>query len=37
MNQPPQNNPGARTWDDLVEEFAFSPEEKQEIGRARTA
>ena len=31
MNQPPQNNPGARAWDDLVEEFAFSPEEKQEI------
>lgn len=31
MNQPPQNNPGARTWDHLVEEFAFSPEEKQAI------
>jgi predicted XRE-type DNA-binding protein len=31
MNQPPQNNPGTRTWDDLVAEFAFSPEEKQEI------
>jgi predicted XRE-type DNA-binding protein len=31
MKQPPQNKPGARTWDDLVEEFAFSPEEKREV------
>jgi hypothetical protein len=31
MSQPPLNNPGARYWDDLVEEFNFSAEEKQEI------
>jgi hypothetical protein len=31
MSQPPLNNPGARYWDDLVEEFDFSPEEKREI------
>ena len=31
MSQPPQNNPGARYWDDVVEEFDFSPEEKREI------
>jgi hypothetical protein len=24
MSQPPLNNPGARYWDDLVEEFDFS-------------
>jgi DNA-directed RNA polymerase specialized sigma subunit len=31
MSQPPLNNPGARYWDDLVEEFGFSPDEKREI------
>jgi hypothetical protein len=31
MSQPPLNNPGARYWDDLVEEFDFSPDEKREI------
>ena len=31
MSQPPLNNPGARYWDDLVEEFDFSPDEQREI------
>ena len=31
MSQPLLNNPGARYWDDLVEEFDFSPDEKREI------
>ena len=31
MSQPPLNNPGARYWEDLVEEFGFSPDEKREI------
>ena len=31
MSQPPLNNPGARYWDDLMEEFDFSPDEKREI------
>jgi hypothetical protein len=31
MNQPPLNNVDARYWDDLVEEFDFSPDEKREI------
>ena len=31
MSQPPLNNPGARYWDDLVEEFDFSPDEKREM------
>ena len=31
MSQPPLNNPGARYWDDLVEEFDFSPAENHEI------
>ncbi len=31
MSQPPLNNPGSRHWDDLVEEFDFSPNEKREI------
>jgi predicted XRE-type DNA-binding protein len=29
--QPPLNNPGARYWNDLVEEFDFTPDEKREI------
>jgi hypothetical protein len=32
MSQPPLNNPGARHWDDLMDEFDFSPDEKREIG-----
>lgn len=31
MSQPPLNNPNARYWDDLVEEFDFAPEEQAEI------
>lgn len=31
MNQPPLNNPHARYWDDLVEEFDFTPEEQEAI------
>jgi DNA-binding XRE family transcriptional regulator len=31
MSNPPLNNPGARNWDDLVEEFDFTPQETQEI------
>ena len=31
MSQPPQDNPGAKYWDDLVKEFDFSSDEKREI------
>ena len=31
MSNPPQNSRGMRSWDDLVEDFSFSQEEKQEI------
>src|SRR5215472_3795867 len=31
MSQPPLNNPDARYWDDLVQDFDFSPEEKEAI------
>lgn len=31
MSNPPLNNPNARYWDDLVEEFDFTPQETQEI------
>jgi predicted XRE-type DNA-binding protein len=31
MSQPSLNNPGSRSWDDLVEEFDFSPQEKRQI------
>jgi hypothetical protein len=31
MSQPPLNNPNARYWDDLVQEFDFSPEEQDVI------
>lgn len=31
MSNPPLNNPNARYWDDLVEEFDFSLQETQEI------
>ena len=31
MNQPPLNNPNARYWDDLVQEFNFSPEEQEAV------
>lgn len=36
MNQPPLRNPGARYWDELVEEFDFSPDEQLKI-RERAA
>jgi DNA-binding XRE family transcriptional regulator len=31
MSKPPLNNPGARYWNDLVEEFSFSPEEREAV------
>jgi predicted XRE-type DNA-binding protein len=31
MSQSPLNSPSSRSWDDLVEEFDFSAEEKREI------
>jgi predicted XRE-type DNA-binding protein len=31
MSQPPLNNSGASYWNDLVEEFDSSPDEKREI------
>jgi predicted XRE-type DNA-binding protein len=31
MSQPPLNNPNARYWDDLVQDFDFSPEEQDAI------
>ena len=31
MNQPPLSNPNARYWDDLVNEFEFSPEEQEAV------
>jgi predicted XRE-type DNA-binding protein len=31
MSQPPLNNPNARYWDDLVQDFDFSPEEREAI------
>jgi predicted XRE-type DNA-binding protein len=31
MSQPSLNSPASRLWDDLVEEFDFSPEEKRQI------
>jgi DNA-binding XRE family transcriptional regulator len=31
MNQPPLNNPNARYWDDLVQEFDFTPGEQEAI------
>jgi len=31
MTQPPMSNPNARYWDDLVEEFAFTQKENEEI------
>lgn len=31
MSNSPISNPNARYWDDLVEEFEFSPEEKRDI------
>jgi hypothetical protein len=30
-SKPPLNNPNARHWEDLVEEFDFTPQETQEI------
>jgi predicted XRE-type DNA-binding protein len=31
MTQPTLNNPNARYWDDLVEDFGFTKKEKEEI------
>ena len=31
MSGPPLNNPNARYWDDLVEDFAFTPEEQESV------
>ena len=31
MSNPPQNSRNVWSWDDLVEEFSFSPEEIREI------
>ncbi|HEV2372909.1 MAG TPA: helix-turn-helix transcriptional regulator [Streptosporangiaceae bacterium] len=31
MNKPPLNNPNARYWDDLVEDFGFTTEEQQAV------
>jgi DNA-binding XRE family transcriptional regulator len=31
VNKPPLNNPNARYWDDLVEDFGFTPEEQQAV------
>lgn len=31
MNHPPLNNPNARYWDDLVEDFDFTPEEQRAV------
>ena len=31
MSTPPLNNPNARYWDDLVEDFDFTPEEKEAV------
>ncbi|HET7017707.1 MAG TPA: helix-turn-helix transcriptional regulator [Streptosporangiaceae bacterium] len=31
MSQPPLNNPNARYWDDLVQDFDFSADEQQAI------
>ena len=31
MNKPPLNNPNARYWDDLVEDFGFTPEEQEAV------
>jgi hypothetical protein len=38
VNQPPLNNPNARHWDDLVEDFGFTPDEQEGTpsGLART-
>ena len=31
MSKPPLNNPNARYWDDLVEDFGFTPEEQEAV------
>lgn len=31
MSQPPRSSPASRSWDDLVQDFDFSPEEKRQI------
>jgi hypothetical protein len=38
MNQPPLNNPNARCWDGLVQDFEFSPRRSSTLfSRAQTA
>lgn len=31
MSNPPLNNPNARYWDDLVQDFGFTPEEQEAV------
>lgn len=31
LSPPRLNSPGSRSWDDLIEEFGFSPEEKRQV------
>jgi hypothetical protein len=31
VSRPPLNNPNARYWDDLVEDFGFTPEEQDAV------
>lgn len=31
VSKPPLNNPNARYWDDLVEDFGFTPEEQEAV------
>jgi hypothetical protein len=31
VNQPPLNNPNARYWDDLVEDFGITPDEQEAV------
>jgi hypothetical protein len=31
VSEPPLNNPNARYWDDLVEDFGFTPEEQEAV------
>jgi hypothetical protein len=31
VNQPPLNNPNARYWDDLVEDFGITPHEQEAV------
>ena len=31
MDQPPLNNPNARYWGDLIEDFGFTPDEQEAL------